>query len=148
MVGCNVGKLVKKPCSFLKVKSRFIRNNPVCVNQLVPEFNAHSTDCELSHSDVNVSIGICWDKLGVFQSVLDLITFWKRKTMFLLQKCYYLIVLCCSWIMSDLMKTYHSQSSCFVVSNLVDGDTAHITADFLLHHLSSLKKHSKKIYYK
>ena len=111
MVGCNVGKLVKKPCSFLKVKSRFIRNNLVCVNQLVPEFNAHSTDCELSHSDVNVSIGICWDKLGVFQSVLDLITFWKRKTMFLLQKCYYLMVLYWSWIMSDLSETYHGQSS-------------------------------------
>ena len=92
MVGCNVGKLVKKPCSFLKVKSRFIRNNPVCVNQLAPEFNAHSTDCELSPSDVNVSIGICWD-------------------MFLLQKCYYLMVLYWSWIMSDLSETYHGQSS-------------------------------------
>ena len=36
----------------------------------------------------------------------------------------------------------------FVVSNLVDDNTAHITADFLRHHVSSLKKQSKKIKYK
>ena len=51
------------------VKSSLIRNNPVCVNNLVPEFIAQSTDCELSPSDVNVSLGTFCDKLDVFQSV-------------------------------------------------------------------------------
>ena len=33
----------------------------------------------------------------------------------------------------------------FVVSHLVDDDTAHITADFLRHHVSSLKKQRNKL---
>ena len=33
----------------------------------------------------------------------------------------------------------------FVVSNLIDNDTAHITADFLCHHVSSLKKQRNKL---
>ena len=32
----------------------------------------------------------------------------------------------------------------FVISNLVDDDTAHITADFLRHQVSSFKKAKKK----
>ena len=44
---------------------------------------------------------------------------------------------------SDLSKTYHRVS--FVVSSLVDDDTAHITADFLRHHISSLKTKVKKL---
>ena len=47
----------KKSCNLLKVKSRFIKNNPLCVNQLVPELIAQTTDCESSPSDVNVSLG-------------------------------------------------------------------------------------------
>ena len=43
----------------------------MCVNHLVPEFIAQSTDCELSPSDVNVSLGIRCEKLGVFRSVFD-----------------------------------------------------------------------------
>ena len=46
-------------------------------------------------------------------------------------------------MMSDLSKTYHRVS--FVVSSLVDDDTAHITADFLRHHVSSLKTKVKKL---
>ena len=34
----------------------------------------------------------------------------------------------------------------FVVSNLVDDDIAHITADFLRHHISSLKKQRNKLH--
>ena len=126
MVGCNVGKLVKKPCSFLKVKSRFIRNNPVCVNQLVPEFNAHSTDCELSPSDVNVSIGICWD-------------------MFLLQKCYYLMVLYWSWIMSDLsdLIMVRVQFCCFKPRWWYCTYLSRLSLSH--HHISSLKKQRTKI---
>ena len=72
LCGRDVGNLVKKPCNFLKVKSRFIRNNPLCLNQLVPEFIAQST--ELSPvSDANVSLGIYCDKIGVFRSVFDII---------------------------------------------------------------------------
>ena len=41
------------------------------VNHLVPEFIAQSTDCELSPSDVNVSLGVYCDKLDLFRSVLD-----------------------------------------------------------------------------
>ena len=40
------------------VKSRLIRNSPVCLNQLIPEFIAQSTDCEFSPSDVNLSLRI------------------------------------------------------------------------------------------
>ena len=43
----------------------------MCVNHLVPEFIAQSTDCELSPSDVNVSLGVYCDKLDLFRSVLD-----------------------------------------------------------------------------
>ena len=39
------------------VKSRFVRNDPACVNHLIPEFTASSTDCELS-PDVNVLLRI------------------------------------------------------------------------------------------
>ena len=39
LCGRDVGNLVKKPCSFLS-KVKFIRNNPACVNHLIPEFIA------------------------------------------------------------------------------------------------------------
>ena len=68
--GRGVDNFVKKPCHFLKIKSRFIRNNPVCPNQLVPEFIAQSTDCELSPSHVNMSLASDCDKLDVFRSLL------------------------------------------------------------------------------
>ena len=55
LCGRDVSNLVEKPCNFLKVKSKFIRNNLVCLNQLVPEFIVQSTDCEWSPSDANVS---------------------------------------------------------------------------------------------
>ena len=71
LCGRDVSNFVKKPCNFLKVKSRFIKHKPLCVNQLVPEFITQSTDCELSPSDVNVSMGIYCDKLGVFRAVID-----------------------------------------------------------------------------
>ena len=44
----------------------------MCLNQLFPEFIAQST--ELSPvSDANVSLGIYCDKIGVFQSVFNII---------------------------------------------------------------------------
>ena len=107
--GRGVGNFVKKPCHFLKIKSRFIRNNPVCPNQLVPEFIAQSTDYELSPSHVNMSLGHDCYKLYVF-SALPANILEKKKT-FLLQKCYYLMVLYWSWIMSNLRKSYHGESS-------------------------------------
>ena len=39
LCGRDVGNLVKKPYSFLS-KVKFIRNNPACVNHLIPEFIA------------------------------------------------------------------------------------------------------------
>ena len=71
LCGRDVSNFVKKPCNFLKIKSRFIKHKPLCVNQLVPEFITQSTDCELSPSDVNVSMGTYCDKLGVFRAVID-----------------------------------------------------------------------------
>ena len=38
------------------VKSRFARNDPACVNHIIPEFTESSADHELSPSDVNVSL--------------------------------------------------------------------------------------------
>ena len=49
--------------------------------------------------------------------------------------------------MSDLSKTDHGHELSFVVLNLVDDDTAHISSDFLRHHVSSSKKQRKKIKY-
>ena len=70
---CVVGMLViwLKNLVVFSVKLRFIRNNLMWVNHLVPEFIAQSTDCELSPSDVDVSLGIYCNKLNVFRSVLD-----------------------------------------------------------------------------
>ena len=70
---------------------------------------------------------------------LCLILFWKRKT-----------------INGALLELDNERSKqnlswsefSFVVSNLVDEDTAHITADFLRQHVSSLKRQRKKIKYK
>ena len=128
----------KKPCNFLKVKSRFIKNNPLCVNQLVPELIVQSTDCESSPSHVNVWLGIYCDKLGVFWSVLD--NTFKKKNNVSIAKV----------LLSNgaLLELYNEQSKqklslsefSFVVSNLIDSDNAHITTDFLHHHVSSLKK--------
>ena len=87
----GVGNVVKNPCHFLKIKSRFIRNNPACPHQLVPEFIAQSTDCELSPSHVNMSLGHDCYKLDVFRALPANIL--EKKKMFLLQKCYYLITL-------------------------------------------------------
>ena len=127
------------------VKSRLIRNNPVCVNNLVPEFIAQSTDCELSPSDVNVSLGVYCDKLDVFRSVFDYIL--EKKHNVSNAK-----VLLSNSVLLKLDNERYKQNLSwsefsFVVSNLVDDDTAHITADFLCHHVSSLKK-AKKIKYK
>ena len=135
LCGRDVGNLVKKPCNFLKVKSRFIRNNPLCLNQLVPEFIAQST--ELSPvSDANVSLGFYYDKIGVFRSVSDIILEKENKTS----------IAKVSLSNGALMELDNERSKqklswsefSFVVSNLVD--TAHIAADFLRHHVSSLKK--------
>ena len=135
LCGRDVGNLVKKPCNFLKVKSRFIRNNPLCLNQLVTEFIAQST--ELSPvSDANVSLGFYYDKIGVFRSVSDIILEKENKTS----------IAKVSLSNGALMELDNERSKqklswsefSFVVSNLVD--TAHIAADFLRHHVSSLKK--------
>ena len=53
-------------------------------------FIAQSTDCELSPSNVNLSLEICCNQIGFYD--LCLITFWKRKTMFQLQKCYLMVL--------------------------------------------------------
>ena len=55
------------------------------------------------------------------------------------------MVLYWSWIMSHQSKTYHGQSSVLLFQPLVDDDTAHITADFLCHHISSLEKQRDKL---
>ena len=123
------------------VKSRLIRNNPVCVNNLVLEFIAQSTDCELSPSDVHVSLGIYCDKLDLFRSVFDNIL--EKKNNVSIAK-----------VLSNsaLLKLDNEESKqnlswsefSFVISNLVDDDTVHITADFLCHEVSSFKKAKKK----
>ena len=123
------------------VKSRFIRNNPVCVNHLVPGFTAQSTDCELSPSDLNVSLEIYCDKLDVFRSVFDNIL--EKKNNVSIAK----VLLSNSALLkldNEHSKQNLSWSEFSFVSNLVDDDTAHITADFLCHHISSLKKQRKK----
>ena len=100
----------------------------------------------MSPSEVNVSLGIYCDKLDVFQSVFDNIL--EKKNNVSTAK-----VLLPN---SALLKLDNERSKqnlswsefSFVVSNLVDEDTAHITADFLHHHVSSLKRQRKKIKYK
>ena len=114
----------------------------MCVNNLVPEFIAQSTDCELSPSDVNVSLGVYCDKLDVFRSVFDYIL--EKKHNVSNAK-----VLLSNSVLLKLDNERYKQNLSwsefsFVVSNLVDDDTAHITADFLCHHVSSLKKAKKK----
>ena len=47
--------------------------------------------------------------------------------------------------MSHQSKTYHGQSSVLLFQPLVDKDTAHISADFLCHHISSLEKQRDKL---
>ena len=142
LCGSYVGNLVKKPCYFLKVKGLFIRNNPVCLNELYPKF-IQSTDCELSPSDVNVSLGICCDKLGVFRSVFDNIL--EKKNNVSIAK-----VLLSNSALLELDNERSKQNLSwsefsFVVSNLIDDDTADITADFLRLHVSSLKKQRHKL---
>ena len=143
LCGRDVSSFVKKPSHFLKVKSNFIKNNPLCVNQLVPELTAQPTDCESSSSDINVSLGIYCDKLGVFRSVFDNIL--KEENNVSIAK-----VLLSNGALLELDNERSKQNLSwpefsFVVSNLVDDDTAHITADFLRHHISSLKKQRNKL---
>ena len=133
----GVGNVVKNPCHFLKIKSRFIRNNPVCPNQLVPEFIAQSTDCELSSSYVNMSLARDCDKLHVFRCLLENILEKKNNVSFAK-------VLLSSGAVLELdneqsKKELSRSEFSFVVSNLVDDNTAHITAN-VLRHVSSLKK--------
>ena len=142
LFGRDVSNMVKKPHNFLKVKSRFIRNNPMSVNQLVPEFIAQSTHYELSPSDVNVSLGIYCDKLGVFPSVLENIL--EKKNNVSIAK-----VLLSNGALLELdneqSKQNLSWSEFSFISNLVDNDTAYVTADFLHHQVSSLKKQRNKL---
>ena len=100
----------------------------------------------MSPSDVNVSLGIYCDKLDLFWSVFDNILENKNNvsTVKVLLSNSALLKLDNEWSKQNLSWPEFS----FVVSNLVDDDTAHITADFLCHHVSSLKKQSKKIKYK
>ena len=95
----------------------------------------------MSPSDVNVSLGIYCDKLDVFRSVFDNILDMKNAKVLLSN--------------SALLKLDNEQSKqnlswsefSFVVSNLVDDNTAHITVDFFAHHVSFLKKQGKKYNY-
>ena len=68
LCGMDVSDLVKKPCNFIKVKSRFTKNNPLCAS---PKFIVQSTDCESFPSNVKLSLEIYCDKLDVFQSILQ-----------------------------------------------------------------------------
>ena len=143
LCGRDVHNLVKKPCNFLKVKSKFIRNNPVCLNQLVLEFITQST---VSPSDANVSLGICCDKLGVFRCALYNILE-KKNNVSIAPKAK---VLLSNGALLELDNEWSKQSLSwseftFVVSHLVDDDTAHITSDFLRQHVSSLKKQRNKL---
>ena len=142
LCGRGVGNFVKNPCHFLKIKSRFIRNNPVCPNQLVPEFIAQSTDCELSPSHVNMSLGSDCYKLDVFRSLLENIL--EKKNNVSIAK-----VLLSNGALLELdneqSKQNLSWSEFSFISNLVDNDTAHVTADFLHHQVSSLKKQRNKL---
>ena len=125
LCGRDVGNLVKKSCNFLKVRSGLIRNNPVCLNELVPEFTVQLTDCELFPSDVNVSRGIYCDKLGVFWSVFDNIL--EKKSSVSIAK-----VLLSNGTILGLDNEQSKQNLSwsefsFVVSNLADNNTAYIT---------------------
>ena len=139
----DVGNLVKKSCNFLKVRSRLIRNNPVCLNELAPEFTVQLTDCELFPSDVNVSRGIYCDKLGVFLSVFDNVL--EKKNNVSIAK----VLLSNGTILGldneqSKLNLFWSEFS-FVVSNLIDNNTAHIKTGFLHHHNSYLKKQRDKL---
>ena len=68
LCGMDVSDLVKKPCNFIKVKSRLTENNPLCVS---PKFIVQSTDCESFPSNVKLSLEIYCDKLDVFRSILQ-----------------------------------------------------------------------------
>ena len=143
LCGRDVRNLVKKPCNFLKVKSKFIRNNPVCLNQPVPEFITQST---VSPSDGNVSLEIYCDKLGVFRCALYNILE-KKNNVSIAPKAK---VLLSNGALLELDNEWSKQNLSwseftFVVSHLVDDDTAHIIADFLHHHVSSLKKQRNKL---
>ena len=96
----------------------------------------------MSPSDVNVSLEIYCDKVDVFQSVLDNIL--EKKNSVSIAKVLLfngaLLKLGNEWSKQNLSRSGFS----IVVSNLVDNDTPHITADFLCHHVSSLKKQRKK----
>ena len=143
LCGRDVHNLVKKPCNFLKVKSKFIRNNPVCLNQLVPEFIAQST---VSPSDGNVSLGIYCDKLGVFRSVLYIILE-KKNNVSVAPKVKVLSNGALLELDNERSKQNLSWSEfSFVVSHLVDDDTAHIRADFLRHHVFFKKSKEINIY--
>ena len=100
----------------------------------------------MSPSDVNVSLGTFCDKLDVFQSVFHN-TLEKKNNVSIakvLLSNSALLQLDNEWSKQNLSWSEFS----FVISNLVDEDTVHITADFLRQHVSSLKRQRKKIKYK
>ena len=95
----------------------------------------------MSPSDLNVSLEIYCDKLDVFRFVFDNIL--DKKNNASIAK----VLLSNSALLkldNEHSKQNLSWSEFSFVSNLVDDDTAHITADFLCHHISSLKKQRKK----
>ena len=109
----------------------------MCPNQLVPECIAQSTDCELSPSHVNMSLASDCDKLDFSGSLLEHIL--EKKNNVSIAK-----VLLSNGAIVELdneqskKKLSWSEFS-FVVSNLVDDNTAHITGN-VLRHVCSLKK--------
>ena len=99
----------------------------------------------MSPSDVNESLEIYCDKLDVFRSVFDNIL--EKKNNVSIGK---LLLSNSALLKLDNERSKQNLSwseFSFVVSNLVDDDAAHITADFLRHYVSSLKKQRKKIKY-
>ena len=95
----------------------------------------------MSPSDLNVSLEIYCDKLDVFRFVFDNIL--DKKNNASIAK----VLLSNSALLkldNEHSKQNLSWSEFSFVSNLVDDDTARITADFLCHHVSSLKKQRKK----
>ena len=88
-----------------------------------------------------MSLEIYCDKLDVFRFVFDNIL--DKKNNASIAK----VLLSNSALLkldNEHSKQNLSWSEFSFVSNLVDDDTAHITADFLCHHVSSLKKAKKK----
>ena len=109
----------------------------MCPHQLVPEFIAQSTDSELSPSHVNMSLASDCDKVDFSRSLLENIL--EKKNNVSIAK-----VLLSNGALLELdneqsKKELSWSEFSFVVSNLVDDNTAHITAN-VLRHVSSLKK--------